>query len=147
MKDNTEAKQKIWATLDKLRATNSVQIDSRLLELIAEIKGLEKLDSILTDNKVLESLSRLHDGFVPPIYILKFINELAQTVNPKTHLDPWLTISSPCNFYDFGNTTAYCINQTTSEIIKSLLSNEKTVIQLGDGSLLLDNLKLYECRE
>ena len=142
MTDQAEIKQKIWTTLDKLRATTPFPIgDSKLLELIAATKGTEKLDSILNDVKSIQLLTSRHDGFVPPLYIFNFINDLSKFVNLKTHLDPWLTPSSPCNFFDFGTTTAYCFNQTVSEIIKTVFSNPKIEIHFGDGSKQLDSIK------
>lgn len=138
----TEIQQKIWTKLDKLRATSSFQFSSsKLLELIAETHGIEKLDKILGDEEILRILTSRHDGFIPPLYILNFINDLSKTINPKSHLDPWLTPSSPCNFFDFGKTTAYCLNQTALEIIKTVLANDKTEIHLGDGSKQLTSLK------
>jgi hypothetical protein len=142
MTDQSEIKQRIWTTLDKLRATSPFPFgDSKLLELIAATKGPEILDSILGDVKVIQLLTSRHDGFVPPIYIFNFINDLSKFVSLKSHLDPWLTLSSPCNFFDFGTTTAYCLNQTDSEIIKSVFANPKNEIHLGDGSKQLDTLK------
>ncbi|MBI5892411.1 MAG: hypothetical protein HZB79_01980 [Deltaproteobacteria bacterium] len=140
MTNQTEIKQKIWTTLDKLRGHFPIG-DSKLLELIAATKGTEKLDSILGDVKTIQLLTSRYDGFVPPLYIFNFINDLSKSVNPKSHLDPWLTPSSPCIFFDFGTTTAYCLNQTASEIIKTVFANAKTEIHLGDGSKQLDGVK------
>lgn len=51
-----EIKQKIWAALDKLRATSPFSLgDTKLLELIGTIKGIEKLESILSDEKTFSS--------------------------------------------------------------------------------------------
>jgi len=119
MTEEKEVKQKIWMALDKLRGTIPVSFgDSKLLEIIAATLGQEKLVKILNDTSVVQVLTSRHDGFVPPLYILNFINELSKTVNPKFHLDPWLTLSSPCNFFDFGKTKAFCLNQRAAEIIQ-----------------------------
>lgn len=142
MTDQKAIKQKILATLDKLRGTTPFFSDTKLLELVAATLGTEKLDSILSDIKAVQLLTNRHDGFVPPLYIFNFINNISKTVNPKSHLDPWLTPSSPCNFFDFGTTTAYCINQTAIEIIKTVFANDKNEIHLGDVSKQLDSLKM-----
>lgn len=142
MTGQTEIKQRIWTTIDKLRATSPFPFgDSKLLELIAATQGIEKLDSILNDAKAVQLLTRTPEFIVPPLYIFNFINDLSKSVNPKSHLDPWLTPASPCNFFDFGTTTAFCINQTAIEIIKSTFPNNKTEIHLGDDSKQLDSVK------
>ncbi len=142
MTDQTEINQKIWTMLDKLRRTSTFQFgDSKLLELIAAIKGIEKIDEILGDENIVRLLTARNDGFVPPLYIYNFINDLSKSVNPKLHLDPYLTPSSPCNFFDFGTSSAYCLNQTALEIIKTAFANAKTEIHLGDGSKQLDSIK------
>jgi hypothetical protein len=142
MKEQEEISRRIWTTLDKLRASTPITIgDTKLLELIAATKGIEKLDSILTDAKLIQMLTSRHDGFVPPLYIFHFIHDLSKFVTPKSHLDPCLTLSSPCNFFDFGLTTAYCLNQTEFEIIKTVFANPKFEIHLGDGSKHIDTIK------
>jgi len=141
MFEQIEIKQKISTVLDSFRGTNQFHLgDTKLLELIAEIKGPEKLDTILSDIKYIQLFTNQYAGLVPPIYILNFINDISKTVNLKSHLDPWLTPSSPCNFFDFGTTTAYCQNQSTAEIIDTVLNNDKTEIRLGDGSKELDKI-------
>ncbi|MEA5489099.1 MULTISPECIES: hypothetical protein [Pseudanabaena] len=135
MINESEIKQKIWKKLDKLRATsNFVMGDGKMLELIAATKGMETLDSILDDEKSIQLLSRDNESFVPPLYVFNFINEIAKSVNPKSHLDPWITPSSPCNFFDFGQTIAYCLNEPIIEIINTFSPNNKTKIHLGDIS-------------
>ena len=142
MPEQIEIKQKISTVLDSLRGTNQFHLgDAKLLELIAEIKGLEKLDTILSDIKYIQLFTNQYAGLIPPLYILNFINDISKTVNLKSHLDPWLTPSSPCNFFDFGTTIAYCQNQTTLEIINTVFENDKTEIRLGDGSKELDKIK------
>ena len=142
MTDLTEIKKRIWSTLDLLRASSPFPFgNSILLELIAATHGMEKLDSILSDIKTVQLLTSRHGGFTPPLYIYNFINELSKIVNPKTHLDPWLTLSSPCNFFNFGTTTAYCINQNEFETIKIILTNPKIEINLGDSWQFLDSTK------
>ena len=126
MTDHKETEQLIWKAFDKLRGTSRFQMgDSKLLELIAATKGAEKLKSILQNEKIIQLLTSRYDGFVPPLYVFNFINDISKTVNSKTHLDPWLTLSSPSNFFDFGATTAYCLNQAALETIKTVFANEK----------------------
>ena len=143
MTDQIEIKKKINVALAKLRLNPSISSggDGKLLELIAATQGIEKLDNILSDAKAVQLLTRAPEVIVPPLYIFNFINDLSKSINPKSHLDPWLTPSSPCNFFDFGTTTAFCINQPASEIIKSAFANSKTEIHLGDGSKQLDSMK------
>jgi len=141
MTDHKEIEQLIWKALDKLRVTSRFQMgDSKLLELIAATKGAEKLESFLQNEKIVQLLTSRYDGFVPPLYVYNFINDIFKTVNSKTHLDPWLTPSSPSNFFDFGATTAYCLNQTAFETINLVFANDKDQIHLGDGSKQLDNI-------
>ena len=140
MTDHKETEQLIWKALDKLRGTSRFQMgDSKLLELIAATKGAEKLESILQNEKIIQLLTSRYDGFVPPLYVFNFINDISKTVNSKTHLDPWLTPFSPSNFFDFGATTAYCLNQAAFETIKLVFANDEDQIHLADGSKQLDN--------
>jgi type I restriction-modification system DNA methylase subunit len=80
----------------------------------------------------MQLLSRDKESFVPPLYVFNFINQIAKSVNPKSHLDPWITPSSPCNFFDFGKTIAYCLNEPIIEIINTFFPNDKNQIYLGD---------------
>lgn len=142
MTDQTEIKQRIWTTLDQFRATGSFPFgDTKLLELIASTKGIEILDSILANIKNLQLFTNRYDGFAPPLYIFNFINEISKALNPKSHLDPWLIPSSPCNFFDFGATTAYCRNHTAFEFIKTVYANDKAEIHLGNGLKELGSVK------
>ena len=102
MIDHKEIEQRIWTTLNKLRSDMSFSSfrSTKLLELIGTSLGQEKLDQILNSKELIRAITN-SDGFTPPLYIYNFINEIARLVNPKTHLDPWLTPSSPCNFFDF----------------------------------------------
>ena len=142
MINESEIKQKIWEKLDKLRATSNFRMrDGKMLELIAATKGMESLDSILDDEKAIQLFSGDNESFVPPLYVFNFINEIAKSVNPKSHLDPWITPSSPCNFFDFGQTTAYCLNESVLEIINTFFLNQKSQIHLGDVSKEIQNVK------
>jgi hypothetical protein len=142
MINESEIKQKIWKKLDKLRATSNFRMgDGKMLELIAATKGMETLDSILDDEKSIQLLSRDNESFVPPLYVFNFINEIAKSVNPKSHLDPWITPSSPCNFFDFGQTISYCLNEPIIEIINTFFPNDKTQIHLGDISKEIQNVR------
>ena len=139
MTDHKEIEQRIWTTLNKLRSDMSFSgfHSTKLLELIGTTQGEEKFEQILNSKELIRSITN-SDGFTPPLYIYNFINELSILVNPKTHLDPWLTPSSPCNFFDFGTTTAYCINHTAFETIKAIFGNPKTEIHLGESWQFLD---------
>jgi len=135
MEKENEMKQTIWAAIDRLRGTNQFHAgDIKLLELVADIKGADELGAILSDIKYIQLYTNQYAGLVPPIYILNFIQDISKTVILKSHLDPWFTPSSPCNFFDFGTTIAYCINQTTAEILNTVFKNGKTEIRIGDAS-------------
>ncbi len=141
MTDQKEIEQRIWTTLNKLRSDTDFSgfRSTKLLELIGATKGQEKLDQILNDKGLIRAIINI-DGFTPPLYIYNFINNLSKFVNPKSHLDPWLTPSSPCNFFDFGTTTSYCINQTAFETIKTIFPNPNSNITLGDSWQQLDKI-------
>src|ERR1035437_6735569 len=142
MTNQKEIEQRIWTTLNKLRGDINFSgfHSTKLLELIGTTQGQEKFEQILNNKELIRAITNT-DGFTPPLYIYNFINELSKIVNPKTHLDPWLTLSSPCNFFDFGATTSYCINQTAFETIKTIFANPKTEIHLGDSWQFLDSTK------
>ncbi len=149
MIEQSEIKQKIREKLGKLRATSNfrmsdgkmLELIGKMLELIAATKGIESLYSILDDEKAIQLFSGNNESFVPPLYVFNFINEIAKSVNPKSHLDPWITPSSPCNFFDFGQTTAYCLNESVLEIINTFFSNDKPKIHLGDISKEIQNIR------
>lgn len=142
MKDKTEIEKIIWTTLNKLRSDIffSGFRSTKLLELIGTTQTQEIFDQVLNDKKLLHGITNT-DGFTPPLYIYNFINNLSKFVNPQTHLDPWLTPSSPCNLFDFGTTTAFCINQTSYETIKTIFPNPNNTITLGDSWQYLDSAK------
>lgn len=142
MTDQKEIEQRIWTTLNKLRSDIDFSYfrSTKLLELIGAIQGQEKFDQVLNDKGLILSIINT-DGFTPPLYIYNFINDLSKFANPKTHLDPRLTPSSPCNFFDFGKTSAYCINQTAFETIKTIFAKPNSNITLGDSWQQLDNIK------
>ena len=96
MTDHKEIEQRIWTTLNKLRSDMSFSgfHSTKLLELIGTTQGEEKFEQILNSKELIRSITN-SDGFTPPLYIYNFINELSILVNSKTHLDPWLTPSSP----------------------------------------------------
>jgi len=141
MTEQTEIEKSIWNALNRLRTDMSFSgfRSTKLLELIGATKGQEKLDQILSDKELIRNTVNT-DGFTPPLYIYNFVNDLATVVNPKSHLDPWLTISSPSNFFDFGITTSYCINQTMLETIKTIFPTSKNNITLGDSLKQLDKI-------
>lgn len=144
MINESEIKQKIWEKLGKLKATSMEPLgDSRILELIAAIKGIEAIDSLLDDEKSLQLLPRWYDYSMPPLYVFNFINEIAKSVNPKSHLDPWITPSSPCNFFDFGQTIAYCLKESVSKTINTFSQNDRNQIYLGDISKMLKDVKTH----
>ena len=136
MIDQSEIKQKIQELIKKVRSTPNYRLSdgkmhSKMLELIAATKGMKALANILDDEKAIQLFSRDNKIFVPPLYVFNFINEIAKSVNPKSHLDPWITPSSPCNFFDFGQTIAYCLNEPIIEIINTFFPNDKNQIYLG----------------
>jgi hypothetical protein len=144
MIEQSEIKQKIEELIKKVRATPNYRLSdgkmhSKMLELIAATKGMKALANILDDEKAIQLFSGDNKSLVPPLYVFNFINEIAKFVNPKSHLDPWITPSSPCNFFDFGQTTAYCLNESVLEIINTFFPNDKSQIHLGDISKEIHN--------
>ncbi|MET4084182.1 hypothetical protein ABIB40_004156 [Pedobacter sp. UYP30] len=142
MTNTKDVEQRIWATLNKLRSEMEFSRfhNTKLLEIIGITQEQEKFDRILNDKELI-SLASSIESFTPPLYIYNFINALSKFVNPKTHFDPWLTPSSPSNFFDFGITTAYCCNQKAFEFINTIFANPETKIYLGDGSKEMEELK------
>jgi len=134
MINSSEIKQKIWRKLNNLRSTSNCRLgEGKILELIGATKGIEALDSILDHEKVTQLLA--HDNeILPPLYVFNFVNEIAKSVDPKSHLDPWITPSSPCNFFDFGQTIAYSLNESAIEVINTFFPNDNNQICLGDIS-------------
>lgn len=134
-----EIKQKIFKALDKFRGHFSIR-DTKLLELIAATQGQEKLDQILTSEKFLQNLTDAH-LITPPTYVLNFIFEIAKTVNPKTQLDPWVTLSSPIIHGQTENGTAFHVNPTEVELIKTVFPDNKSNVIVGDSFNELSKLK------
>ena len=142
MIEQSEIKQKILEKLDKLKAISNFQMrDGKMLELISATKGIEALYRVLDNEEAIQLFSRDNESFVPPLYVFNFINEIAKSINPKSHLDPWITTSSPCNFFDFGQTTAYCLNESILGIINTFFPNDKAQIHLGDISKDLQDIR------
>ncbi|MEI6815590.1 MAG: hypothetical protein WCL14_03185, partial [Bacteroidota bacterium] len=141
MTEQTEIEKRIWIALDRLRTDMNFSSfrSTKILEIIGETKGQAKLDQILNDKELMLLISNI-DGFAPPLYIYKFINEITNLVKPNSHLDPWLKPSSPCNIFDFGTSTSFCNLQTEFEAIKSIFQNPKNIITLGDSWQQLDKL-------
>lgn len=134
-----EIKQKIFKALDKFRGNFSIR-DTKLLELIATTQGQKKLDQILTSEKLLQNLTDAH-LITPPTYVLNFIFEIAKTVNPKTQLDPWVTLSSPIIHGQTENGTAFHVNPKEVELIKTVFPDNKSNVILGDSFNELSKLK------
>lgn len=134
-----ESKQKIFKALDKFRGLYSIK-DTKLLELIAATQGQEKLGQILTSEKLLQNLTDAH-LITPPTYVLNFVFEIAKTVNPKTQLDPWATLSSPIIHGQTENGTAFLVNPKEAELIKTVFPDNKSNVILGDSFNELSKLK------
>lgn len=134
-----EIEQKIFKALDQFRGHFSIR-DTKLLELIAATQGQEKLDQILTSEKLLQNLTDAH-LITPPTYVLNFIFEIAKTVNPKTQLDPWVTLSSPIIHGQTENGTAFHANPNEVELIRTVFPDNKSNVILGDSFNELSKLK------
>jgi hypothetical protein len=135
--------KKMWEALDRGRGRLEPSFfdNSKLLEIIVKTKGIDALNKIIDDVNLCRTFCNSYQ-LVLPIYILRFINELANLTRPKTHLDPWLTLSSPCNFFDFGKTTAYCIHMDEFQAIKIGYRNTKCETYYGNGLLQLDGINV-----
>lgn len=131
--EQTDIKNKIWSSLDRLRTDRNFSglRDTRLLELIGATLGVEKLDSIFQDTELFSKLTNTH-SITAPAYVFKFIEELIKTENKKSILDPWITISSPIFYIHADTIFGTCISQTEFETIKSLYKEKSQNIQLGD---------------
>jgi hypothetical protein len=142
MIDTKEVEQQILTTLNQLGGEMSYSDfhSNKLLTLIGITQTKENFENILGDKELIRSI-RNNVGMTPPLYIYNFINELSKFVNPKTHLDPWLTTSSPCNFFDFGKTTGICFSQNDAEIIKNVFKNPNIQIQFGHGITQIHTVK------
>lgn len=134
-----ETKLKIWNTLNKFRGHFYVT-DTKLLELISETHGQQCLDQILSNEKLLHVLANRY-YLTPPTYIINFIIELANTINPKTQLDPWATLSSIIIQGKSNNGTAIFENEQEAELIKIICPDNKSNVILGDSLTEIDKLK------
>lgn len=142
MINKKDIEQNICKALENLKKNPSFSgfRTTKLLELIGLLKGEEKLNQIL-NNKTLISAFANANGLTPPIYVYDFIYNFSRLLNPKSHLDPWLTPSSPSNFFDFGTTTVFGFNQTTFEELKTISENSNSTFICGDNWDLLDKTK------
>lgn len=131
MTEQEKVKEKIWTALNKVRPYAPIYGYTKLLELIGTLISEEEFDILLNDKSAIEILASKYAGFVPPPYVYHFVKALSESVNSNEHLDPWLTLASPCNFYEFGETIAYCFSQEVSEIIKSTFKSTRIEIRLG----------------
>lgn len=131
--EQTDIKNKIWSNLDRLRTDRNFSgfRDTRLLELIGNTLGEEKLDSIFQDTELLSKLTNTH-SITAPTYVFKFVEEFIKTENKKSILDPWITLSSPVFYIQADNIFGTCINQTEFDTINSLYKEKSQNIKLGD---------------
>ncbi|NHB70287.1 type I restriction-modification system subunit M/S [Perlabentimonas gracilis] len=127
-----DIKNKISSTLEKLWASSKFAgfRDTKLLELIGFSLGSEKLDVILQDIELLSKLSNSY-SIVAPHYVYKFVNKLIKDLHNKTIFDPWLTISSPVNYFTAKNKIGIIQNKAEFEIIRDLFQTSDNII-LGD---------------
>jgi hypothetical protein len=132
MKDQ-EIKNKIWNSLDKLRADRDFSgfRDTKILEFIGVKLGIEKLDFILNDKELLLKMSK-NFSITAPTYVYNFIEELTKSENNKTFFDPWLTISSPALYTENKTLNGTCINKTELDIIKIIFEEKSQNVKLGD---------------
>jgi hypothetical protein len=132
-----EAIEKTSCMIFELNEMLSAQTD------MDEEEAIEEIGSIIygfTDIVSIKLMTQCNAMEIPP-YIYSLIYDLSKFVNPKTHLDPFLTISSPCNFLKFGMSKAFCINKLEFEFIKIWLNDENNEIVFGDGLKELDAIK------
>lgn len=131
--EQQDIKNKIWSNLDRLRTDRNFSgfRDTKLLELIGTTLGAEKLDSIFQDKELLTLLTNSY-SITAPNYVFKFIEELINTDNHKSILDPWLTLSSPLLYIQADVLNGTCINQSEFEAIKTLFKDKSKNFKLGD---------------
>lgn len=130
----------IWDALNRVRGEAMVDIDNtKLLELIAATQGVERLHEILNDNELLKNILR-HFSFSIPHYVINFIFDLINTIKPKSHLDPWVTLTSPIVQKKFESSLAICLNQQEDELIKAIFKDNCPNIILGQSLAVLDKI-------
>jgi len=134
----------IWKKLDELRSNPSFRFsrfsNTSILERIGNEFGIEKLQNILNNDKLVGTLLE-RDFFQIPTYLIDFIKLLDKELNPKSYFDPWITTESYLIRKKHLHPSGYCINKTEYEIIKSVLNINVDEIKLGDGLNLLKNKK------
>ncbi len=134
----------IWKKLDELRISPSFRFDrylnTSLLERIGINFGIDKLKSVLNDEKLINTL--LNRGiFYIPIRLINFIELFDNDLNPQSYFDPWITAESYLIRQNIPNPSGYCINSSEFEIIKSILKINVDKIEVGDGLKLLNTNK------
>jgi len=141
MELKAEIQNKIYEKLNGLRNKIPLHfVNIGIFELVASTIGIDKLECILNDDKLLQRFTETWSLFLP-LYAMEFINSLAQALKPNNHLDPYLTIASPCIYYNFGKTQAYCNNNDDFDLIQKTLFKSSNSIQLGDSLKTMDKIK------
>jgi len=139
-----EIKHKIWSNLDRLRTDRNFSgfRDTKLLELIGETLGTEKLDGIFQNKELLSNLTNAY-SVTAPTYVFQFIEELIKEESAKSIYDPWLKVSSPLLYIQADNLYGTCQIQTEFETIKTLFNDKSQNFVLGDplNELAKSNLK------
>lgn len=140
--EQQKIKNKIWSYLDKLRTDQHFSgfRDTKLLELIGETFGIEKIDQIFADKDLLYKLTSTFSVTAPP-YVFNLIQELLKTESNKSILDPWLTISSPMLYFQADKLSGICMNQAELETIKVLFQAKGQNFKLGDPLTELEKTK------
>lgn len=112
----------------------------QILANISYFIGKEKLEEVVNNTRALAELNAI-SSFIVPTYIIEFINKIAKTVNPTNHFDPLATISSPCLYYGFDNTIAYCIDKKEFDLINTIFHMPQLDLLLGDSNSFINNYK------
>jgi hypothetical protein len=134
-----ELKQKIWSALEKIRVIQPID-NLKILELIGEIQGINKLEEILNSPELLKAVADSY-SLLPPVYVYNFINEFYKNTNPVSIFDPWLTYSSPSLLLKMNGVKGFCRFQPEYDRINRLFPENKLEIIVGDALLNLEKIE------
>ncbi|RNI22655.1 restriction endonuclease subunit S domain-containing protein [Rufibacter latericius] len=133
-----QVREMVLKKLDGLRGEFPMP-DLRLFEFIAKVEGLEKLEYVLNNPELLASISNF-SSVIAPTYLLDFFNDLAEFIKPNSHLDPWVTFSSPIVYQKSDASTALCISTGEAALIRAISPEAGLNLIEGDPVVLLGKI-------
>mgnify|MGYP001353860470 CR=1 FL=1 len=131
--ENLDIRNIIWSNLDRLHGGKDFASyrNIKLLELIGTTWGIEKIESIFQDKKLLSELTRTF-SITAPTYVFRFIEELLKGFSHKSVFDPCLTLSSPILFIQAEELNGICVNQPEFETIQLVFKDKSQNFKVGD---------------